>query len=155
MPWPIANWRFMLLTMLTSNGSEIWKTCFVTPLNHCQSLHVDVHVRQHNIMLVTDANCWDQSSYKVQQDIIWCTLSNVTESGHVKCKRNTLACKIHDKSAYNIGTQQITLISLYLRTGHSPQQPEDSLMWYTTQMNTMNLHPCCAIHKTNLKPTYT
>ncbi len=31
------------------------------------------------------------------------TISSVTGSGHVKYKRNSLACMIHENSAYNIG----------------------------------------------------
>ncbi len=32
-----------------------------------------------------------------------CTLTSVTGSGHVKYKRNYLACKIHENSACNLG----------------------------------------------------
>ncbi len=47
------------------------------------------------------------------------TLSSVTESGHVKYKRNSIACKIHENSACTIGAQHVTVIFLvyYIKGG--------------------------------------
>ena len=42
------------------------------------------------------------------------TLRSVTVSGHVKCKRNSLACKIQEDSAGNSGDSACNFIFLYL-----------------------------------------